>query len=346
MKLSILVPHYNEPNAIIKKLFDSIALQRGIDFKDLDVFVCNDGFDHYIDREIDSQSILRLEADQKGVSTSNRLFEQEFPFIIHEINIKKSGISAVRNALLKAADGDYIMWCDCDDMFIDSLGVSRRFETIETTPVGERNCTFVEEVFDSTKKKTVYVKKENDLILIHGKVFNRKFLLDNNILWNPDLQIHEDSYFNILCSTLVKNARYMQQPYYLWCWNDKSISRKDPYYIINTYQHLLKSADALVAELLRRQKSKEATNMFAINLFQTFFLLTGIYTKDKNCTEKIANLNKLAKNYYDKYKELLKYLNLQEFNQLKMQMMNGAMQKGWYLETCTFNEWLSQIEKL
>ena len=346
MKLNILIPHYNEPNSIVQKLLDSISLQRGIDFKELEIFICNDGFDHYINRKFDGQSVLKFERDQKSISSSTWLAGKEYPFVVNEINIPKKNISAVRNALLDKANADYIMWCDCDDMFIDSLGIKKIFDTIDQTPFDELNCTFLEECYDKVNKRFLYIERKNDLIFIHGKVFNRKFLLENKIRWDENLAVHEDSYFNLLSSTLAKNPRYMPTPYYLWCWNEKSVSRKDPLYVVNTYNYLLESATDLVNELLNRGLQKEATQFFLINLFQTYYLLTGIYTKEPKLADKLNKLNKLAKDYYNKFKHLVHGYPLAEFNQLKLQMLTGAIQKDWYLETITFEDWTKKIEKL
>ena len=51
MKLQILVPQYNEDDAILKGLLDSIAMQRGVDFNEIGVVIVNDGSDVLISRE-------------------------------------------------------------------------------------------------------------------------------------------------------------------------------------------------------------------------------------------------------------------------------------------------------
>ena len=43
MTLDIIIPHYKEPWETCKYLFDTIATQRGIDFKDIRALVVNDG---------------------------------------------------------------------------------------------------------------------------------------------------------------------------------------------------------------------------------------------------------------------------------------------------------------
>ena len=43
MKLQILITQYKETEEVIKPLLDSIAIQQGIDFAELNVVICSDG---------------------------------------------------------------------------------------------------------------------------------------------------------------------------------------------------------------------------------------------------------------------------------------------------------------
>ena len=96
MKLQILVPHYNEPFEIVKPLLDSIAIQQNVDLEnEVGVIICNDGDKNIINEE-----------NLKG-----------YPFKIDYYICEHRGVSATRNSCLDKATSDYIMFCDCDDMF-------------------------------------------------------------------------------------------------------------------------------------------------------------------------------------------------------------------------------------
>ena len=74
---------------------------------------------------------------------------------------------------------------------------------------------FIEEVKLADGDVT-YVNREMDSTFVHGKFYRRQYLLDNNIRFNPDLTIHEDSYFNCLAQKCTPEIKYSQVPFYLW----------------------------------------------------------------------------------------------------------------------------------
>lgn len=108
------------------------------------------------------------------------------------------------------------MFCDADDMFSNILGIRMILDTIKNNPFEVLMSAFIEEL-KTPDDNYIYNQRDNDQIFIHGKVFNRKFLIDNNIRWGDDLLIHEDSYFNSLAISIAQNKRYIPTPYYMWC---------------------------------------------------------------------------------------------------------------------------------
>ena len=112
---------------------------------------------------------------------------------------------------------------------------------------------FVEETRIPGTNEIVYINREMDSTFVHGKVHRRKYLIDKNIKWNPNLTIHEDSFFNIQCANLSQNIKYCQTPFYLWKWRDDSVCRHDSKYILKTYQNMLDSNDALIEEFKKRK---------------------------------------------------------------------------------------------
>ena len=43
MKLQLLIPQYNETEDVIRPMLDSIRTQQGVDLKDIEVLIGNDG---------------------------------------------------------------------------------------------------------------------------------------------------------------------------------------------------------------------------------------------------------------------------------------------------------------
>ena len=218
MKLQILIPQYKETDDVIKPLLDSIEVQQNVDLKnEVGIIIVNDGTD---------------------VHLSEELFKRyTFPIEYH-LNEHK-GVSATRNTCLDYATADYVMFCDADDMFYNACGLYIVFREIEMGGFDSLVSAFIEEGRHPETKEPLYINHDMDSTFVHGKVHNRKFLINNNIRWNDKLTIHEDSYFNCLCQRLAKELKYSQTSFYLWRWRDASVCRHDPKYILKTYNNIV-----------------------------------------------------------------------------------------------------------
>lgn len=238
-KLQILVPQYKEDESVIKTLLDSIEIQQCVDLKnDIGVIIVNDGSDVVLSQEF--------------------LDKYTYPIEYH-LNEHK-GVSATRNALLDYATAEYVMYCDSDDLFFNACGLWMLLREMEKG-FDSLLSVFLEESHIRDTGEVRFVTREKDNVFVHGKVHRRQYLIDQNIRWNEDLTIHEDSYFNTLCQTLSDKVVYMTSPFYLWKWRDASVCRHDPKYRLKTYNNLLDSNDALVDEFLRRGMRERAEAM-------------------------------------------------------------------------------------
>jgi glycosyltransferase involved in cell wall biosynthesis len=181
MYLQILVPQYKENEAIIKPLLDSIAIQQNIDFKkDIGVIITNDGSDVHLSQD----------------------FLNHYPFSIEYYFNEHKGVSATRNFCLDKATADYVMFCDADDMFFNICGIYIILQEIKEKHFDSFVSSFIEETRHPDTKEPLYINHDIDSTFVHGKVHRREYLIDNNIRWNDNLTIHEDSYFNCLCQNL------------------------------------------------------------------------------------------------------------------------------------------------
>ena len=153
-KLDILVPQYKETDEIVKPLLDSIAVQQSVDFSEIGVIICNDGTD---------------------VRLSDELLHS-YPFTVEYHLCEHKGVSATRNACLDRSEADYVMFCDADDCFCNSLGlyivfremgINGGFDTLVSS--------FIEETRNPQTKEVLYVPHEVDSTFVHGKVHRRTF---------------------------------------------------------------------------------------------------------------------------------------------------------------------------
>lgn len=325
MKLEILVPQYNETEEIIKPLLDSIALQQNVDLKnEVGVIITNDGSETKLSKE----------------------FLDSYPFRIKYLEGPHKGVSASRNNCLDNATADYVMFCDADDMFYNMCGLWIIFREIDNGGFDSLTSVFVEETRMPGSKEPAYINREMDSTFVHGKVHKRKYLLENNIRWNDNLTIHEDSFFNCLCQRLSPNVKYCQTPFYLWRWRDASVCRHDPKYILKTYNNMLDSNTALVEEFLKRNQLQTAQFYALSMVYDAYFTMNKEEWINQENKEYRDKTELRFKEYYLKFKMITDAVSLEMKTQVIAGIKNRMFQEGLLMESITFDDWIKHILEL
>lgn len=320
MKLQILVPQYKETDEVIKPLLDSLEVQQ-VDKNEFSVIIVNDGSDVHLTED---------------------LFKR-YSFKIDYYLNSHGGVSATRNAALDYATADYVCFCDADDMFFNACGLYIIFREIDMGGFDALTSVFVEESRHPETKEVVYINHEMDSTFVHGKFFRRQYLIDENIRWNPDLTIHEDSYFNCLAQKCAKEHKFCPTAFYLWKWRDDSVCRHDPKYILKTYPNMLKSNTALVEEFIRRKKDKDAQFYATMMIYDAYFTMNKKEWLDQENQDYRKTTEKCFKNYYNKFSYLHDAIDEKEKAQIIMMLKNRMFQEGLIMESITFEEWIKNI---
>lgn len=324
-KLQILVPQYKETEDIIKPLLDSIEAQQNVDLKnDVGVIIVNDGTDVHLSKDF----------------LNHYTFSIEYHFNEHK------GVSATRNACLDYATAEYVMFCDADDMFYNACGLYIIFREFANGGFDSLVSAFIEEGRDPHTKKPIYINHDIDSTFVHGKVHRRQYLIDNNIRWNDNLTVHEDSYFNCLCQRFAKKLKYSQTPFYLWRWRDGSVCRHDPKYILKTYNNMLDSNEALVTQFLNRDRKEDAQFYSTSMIYDAYFTMNKDEWLNQENKEYRYTTERRFKDYWLKYKYLHDAIAPEIKTQIIMGIKNRMYSEGMILETQTFNEWIKQVEAM
>lgn len=323
MKLQILVPQYKETDEDIRPLLDSIAMQQCIDMDDIGVIICNDGSDVHL-----SESFLR-----------------GYPFKIEYYLCEHRGVSATRNECLDRAIAEYVMFCDADDMFCSLTGIYQIFHETDTWFDTLVSC-FTEESRHHITKERYLVDHEHDCTFVHGKVHRRGYLTENNIRFNDDLTVHEDSYFNVLCQSLTEDIRYVEKPFYMWKWRDNSICRRDEEYILKTYPHVIIGNDALVEELTARGETDKAI-YHVISLIYTVYYTMQMHewVDDKNRKYRDIAEKRFAE-YFDKWKDVWNRVKPCEKMNVSEDVRKRKVRDGMPMESITMDDWLKHIKEM
>ena len=324
MKLQILVPQYEETDEIVKPLLDSISIQQNIDFNDIGVIIVNDGSD------------IHLSDD----------FLQSYPFKVEYYLNEHLGVSATRQAAFDKSTADYVMFCDADDMFCNVCCLWIVFREMNMGVFDSLTSVFTEETRNPLTGEVMYMNREMDSTFVHGKIHRRRYLIEKGIKWNPDLTIHEDSFFNIQCASLSQNVKYCPLPFYLWKWRDDSVCRHDNKYILKTYRNMIDSNSALIAEF--RHKGRPDLSAF----YTVFMIFDAYYTMNK--PEWIDMENQEYRNatekhfaeYYKTHKKTWETFPYQEKMNISQGIRGRSVQEGMRMEAMTVDEWLKHIENL
>lgn len=321
MKLDILVPQYKETDEVIKPLLDSIAIQQLVNFNDVGVIIVNDGSDVFLTED----------------------FLKSYPFKITYIKNEHKGVSATRQKALDSSKADYVMFCDADDMFCHVCGLWVIFNEME---IGFDSLVsvFMEET-KMQNEKHIFINREQDATFVHGKVHRRRYLLEQNIRWNENLTIHEDSYFNILCQRLSNNVKYCTTPFYLWRWRDESICRSDFKYILKTYNNMLDSNTALVKEFLKRGRKEEACFYATMMIYDAYFTMNKDEWINQDNKEYRDATEKRFADYYKEFGDFMKQVPIQVQGQILQGLKNRFFNEGMFLEKITFDDWIKHVEE-
>lgn len=231
-KLDIIVPHYTEDIRVMDPMLGILKLQRNIQWSDFRVVIVCDGED-----------IVLPEG-----------FGSDCPFEITSITIPHGGISAARNAGLDYSNADWVMFCDTDDAFLCTTALQTYFRFMTDDKVAVFSAFFEEAPSREDGHMMLLWHGGHDYIFIHGRMFRRQWLKDNNLRFNDDVQLHEDAYFIALVKNQLsdKNAAYIKDPLYLWQCNKQSVTRRCKNFVLETYDLLCKKNSALTDEFLRR----------------------------------------------------------------------------------------------
>lgn len=201
--IDIIIPCYNSAKTLPATLA-SIVMQS---IKDqCTVYVCDDG----------------------GTDDYGKIFDMFSSLIdiVYLRAIANSGVGANRQFGLNHSSNPYIVFIDSDDTFEGSLALELLYEGIK-----EDDCDIVSGKFNSDNRSTgkiVMCEYEKQLTWLHGKMYSRKFINDNDIKFS-DLRLNEDGCFNQCFALKHARIKNIDDIVYTWRTNKESLTRvKNP----------------------------------------------------------------------------------------------------------------------
>lgn len=312
--IDIILPAYNAQNLIEKALY-SIAIQKKID--KFNVYIVND-------------------CSNYGYEEVVNKFNKYYPITELKL-IKNMGPGYARQYGIEHSNSKYIVFMDTDDYFYSPYALHSLYNAIKNNNNDLVISDFYCEIGDR------YEIKRNNLTWLHGKIYSRKFLEDNNIKFNNS-RANEDWGFNCLVRFHNPKTYILEQVTYMYIQNLSSITRRNnnsyDFYGLEGYANNVQWAIDIATE--------RGLDL-SLPTFTCFTTLVYLYTyyvryRYRNDVNKIAKWGIRLKSLLDKNKEkYLKDINIDaEIQRIKESMLTKEDQENC---TITFEDFCKIIEK-
>lgn len=276
MKLSIIIPQYNESEEMIRKALNTIENQRGIDLKELEVLIVNDCSEYSPSVDIG----------------------KDYSFKVKVLRTKKNGGAGLaRNYGTRRAKGEYIFYLDADDCLISCIALRYIMNYKGTADI-------VKGKFFNENHNTVTA----GWTWVHGKFYRKEFLKETGLKF-PNLRVNEDAYFNMLAGAYAKEIEEIDEIITFWAKNMKSTTRANTSeFTVNCFDDYLKGK-LLGFRELKKHNCMEALKGNLLDLFiysYYYFQTREFYRGNDKVKAKQrqyeAKISKIIKEFWQEFK--------------------------------------------
>lgn len=293
--VSIIVPVYNVEKKLCRCI-DSLLHQT---FSNIEIILVDDG-----------------SSDGSGILCDTYSKQDARIAVIHKEN---GGVSSARNIGIKAARGNYIMFCDSDDYVMDTW-VEKLYAMMESPSIYMAICGWKNEeqaylFFCQTEQKTeialtppfvTQICNHNLAHTVWNKIFIRDLIINNGIHFLENVHHSEDTIFVMqYMQTRTLNIGIVNEPLYFYSTdNNQSLSQK---YIDHYWDYRLIAMEEFKKALLHTGEA--LTSDFYTNYIYTICcVINNNFRKDN------------PHNRLEKYREGVRVLHSKE---CKIAFCNG-----------------------
>lgn len=222
MKLSYIVPIYNVEK-YLRQCIDSILAQ---------------SFDDY-------EIILVDDASPDSCPQICDEYAKKFPDVVRVIHQRNMGLAGARNSGLNKASGDYVYFFDSDDFFIAD-GVERMYRIAVNHDADIIHSSYISYNEREKNKELMRSPIKTDLVLNHTdmqnivcrnsterttifvwrNIYKKDFLKKNNLYFDENLRMLEDSPFNTKAFLMAERFICIDNPIYAYRIREDSLQRK------------------------------------------------------------------------------------------------------------------------
>ncbi len=200
--IDIIIPAYNA-HKTIKRTLASIAMQKNI--KEINVIIIDD-------------------ASKKDYNKIYELFKNFMNIKLFRLN-QNRGPGYARQYGINNSKSKYIIFMDSDDILYDYISVMNLKKCIEDGDCDVGVGNLVE--YDNNSNETYQYTVGFDVL--HSKIYKRKFLKENNIVF-PEMYNSEDLSFNNLVIMCNPKINYTNENVYVYERAHNTLTMQEDYY--------------------------------------------------------------------------------------------------------------------
>ena len=212
IKLSLIIPYHNEPEDQLNRLIYSILSQQNIDFNDIEIVISN---------------------NSENPLTPSFITQQNYPAALSvSYYITSNNLTGPnrQNGIINSK-GIYFTLLDSDDLLSDAYVLKDILDILDENP--SYDIYYFKELQEFKDEDiSHWIEVDSPAVTIHGKVYRKDFIIQNNIEHLKDIRFSEDTLFNLNCIINNPKVLALDRIVYLTCFNPNSSSNKDWDYFI------------------------------------------------------------------------------------------------------------------
>ena len=330
MKLSVIIPHYDSTGELSKTMKNGLLQtleNQTLSKNDFEVLI------------VDDLSPFSVE----GLDNT----ALDLKYLKLEKNV---GVALARQIGIEHAKGDYVLFIDNDDNLFSKDSLKTMVDALDPDTLILSSGFLEETNTKGASGKTIYLPHTKDKTWMHGKVYNRKFLMDKEISFKPHLRYCEDAYFNNIAFALSwDKTKFINDMTYIWKWNDNSITRKnDKEFNTKYFCDYIKACKTSLNNLKARNDDRLYFVVISLAMqsigYSYYFLQQREFKKEaiKKAPSYKETIEQF-KAFYKQYEGLYDVVNEQSF----YEAMNSARQlqcsKALIVERQTFKQFIKGL---
>ena len=195
MKLSVIIPVYQEPVETVIRAVNSVKNQFGYTPEDVEIILSVD----LPGRKLSIPGARVLTSEENG------------------------GPGVARQRALDACCGEYVTFLDADDIFYNALAYQLFLKDIYT----RHDVDIAKFPILEQDAQGCFHQLAPDSTWCFSKIYRRAFLLKHGVRFRDGLRVHEDSWFVRLAELYEPRVLCHGDMVYLWAYNPESTVRRD-----------------------------------------------------------------------------------------------------------------------